>query len=279
MPRIKIFNALEIEAFDSPPVFNSAERKKFFTLPMHLRKLLSHSLYSPINQVCFTLTAGYFRARHKFFGKHFLPADLSFVTTRLGVNEEDIKIASYNKQTLARHQKMLLDFFGYHRFDAKARDLLIREIAELVSTHVGPKVILLEAIEFLIQHRVALPGYSTLADLIGDEINRHKRSLIEIVNSHLTDAQRQNLDLLLVKEAGANGEPSQVQRSHLTLLKKFHQSTKPSRIKENLADWQRLSGLYSEVESVIMALGLSPQGLSYYAQAVIKAEIFQVTRR
>ena len=40
MPRIKIFNALEIEAFESPPVFNSAERRLYRqiadALPRHV---------------------------------------------------------------------------------------------------------------------------------------------------------------------------------------------------------------------------------------------------
>jgi len=31
MARMKIFNTLEQEVFESPPVFNSAERKHFFT--------------------------------------------------------------------------------------------------------------------------------------------------------------------------------------------------------------------------------------------------------
>lgn len=284
MPRIRIFNALEIEAFESPPIFNSVERKKFFTLSAHLQKLI-HSFHTPTNQICFILTAGYFRARHKFFGKQFLPADLSFVAARLGVNETDIRPLAYHKQTVARHQQMLLDFFGYRRFDAEARRLLTREIASLISSQVRPKMILSEAIQFLIQRRIVLPGYTTLADLIGDEINCHKRGLIKVVNSHLTDAQRRMLDSLLEKEAEAAdrvipcGTVPQVQRYQLTLLKKFHHSTKPSRIKDNLADWQLLSGLYGEVESVIAALGLSHEGLSYYARAVIKAEIFQVTRR
>lgn len=280
MPRIRIFNALEIEAFESAPVFNSAERKKFFMLPVRLEKLC-HSFHTSANQVCFILTAGYFRARHKFFSKQFRPADLSFVTTRLGINETDIMPLAYHKQTIARHQQILLDFFGYRKFDKDVGSLLTREIAGLVSAQVKPKMILLEAIEFLIQHRIALPGYTTLADLIGDEINRHKRSLIEIVSARLNDTQRRKLDSLLEKDVGtaAKGTVPQVQRYRLTLLKKFHQSTQPARIKDNLADWQLLCVLYGEMESVITALGLSYEGLSYYAHAVIKAEIFQVTRR
>src|SRR5262245_52422932 len=56
MPILKIFNPLEIEAFESPPLFNSLERKKFFTLPTQLQQL-SHSFSTPTNQVCFILTA------------------------------------------------------------------------------------------------------------------------------------------------------------------------------------------------------------------------------
>ncbi len=34
MVRMKIFNTLEEEAFESPPVFNIEERKQFFSLPL-----------------------------------------------------------------------------------------------------------------------------------------------------------------------------------------------------------------------------------------------------
>jgi TnpA family transposase len=278
MPRIKIFNALEMEAFESPPIFNSVERKKFFTLPVPLQKL-SQSFYTPTNQVCFIVMAGYFRARHQFFGKQFRLADVDFVTTRWAL--DGIDLGSYHKQTAARHQQMLLEFFGYRRFDEAARRLLRQKMAGLVSAQTKPKIIMLAALEFLQQHRVALPGYTTLADLIGDEINLHQRRLIQLVSTHLTEVQRQRLDALLEKEVTAQADSTlpQVQRYRLTLLKKFHQSTKPGRIKANLADWQLLSTLYGEVESVITALGLSQESLSYYAHAVIKAEIFQVTRR
>ena len=33
MPRMNILNAVEREAFDSPPVFNSFQRKQYFDFP------------------------------------------------------------------------------------------------------------------------------------------------------------------------------------------------------------------------------------------------------
>jgi hypothetical protein len=57
MPKMKIFNSLEKEAFDSPPVFNSAERKKFFSLSVLLNESMA-DLRTPTNKVCFLTLRG-----------------------------------------------------------------------------------------------------------------------------------------------------------------------------------------------------------------------------
>jgi hypothetical protein len=62
MARMKIFNPLEEEAFESPPVFNSAERKRFFLLPLMLKDSML-TLRTPTNKVCFLVAAGYFKAQ------------------------------------------------------------------------------------------------------------------------------------------------------------------------------------------------------------------------
>src|SRR4029077_5806003 len=62
MARMKIFNTLEEEAFESPPEFNSGERKRFFSLSLLLKESQA-SLRTPTNKVCFLVAAGYFKAR------------------------------------------------------------------------------------------------------------------------------------------------------------------------------------------------------------------------
>ena len=44
MPRMKIFNTLEQATFDTPPAFNSAERKQFFALPLMLQDAMAGRL-------------------------------------------------------------------------------------------------------------------------------------------------------------------------------------------------------------------------------------------
>ena len=57
MPRMSILTANEKEAFESPPVFNAAERKRFFDTPPRIEATI-RSLRTPTNQVCFLLMLG-----------------------------------------------------------------------------------------------------------------------------------------------------------------------------------------------------------------------------
>jgi hypothetical protein len=132
---------------------------------------------TPTNKVGFVLIAGYFRSRRKFFGKQFRPADVEFVATRLGLPMPEIDLASLAKQTYTRYQKQILEFFGYRKFDAAAYAVVTREIAALVRSQVRPKLILLEIIQLLARHKVVLPSYNVLANLIASQTNCHKSEL------------------------------------------------------------------------------------------------------
>ncbi len=57
---------VEREAFESPPVFNSVQRKQYFDFPTELRRLAGE-LRAPTHQLGFLLSAGYFKAAKSFF--------------------------------------------------------------------------------------------------------------------------------------------------------------------------------------------------------------------
>jgi len=63
---MNILNAVEREAFDSPPVFNSFQRKQYFDFPSKLRRFAA-GLRSPAYRVGFLFSAGYFKAVKRFF--------------------------------------------------------------------------------------------------------------------------------------------------------------------------------------------------------------------
>jgi hypothetical protein len=63
------------------------------------------------------------------------------------------------------------------------------------------------------------------------------------------------------------------------LLNRFSHSTRPSRIKANLEDRRTLLPFYRELAPVLAVLDLTPDGVRYYAESVVKARREQVSRR
>ena len=83
MPRMNILNTVEREAFESPPVFNSVQRKQYFDFPTELRRLAGE-LRAPTHQLGFLLSAGYFKAAKSFFPPSaFHRRDLEYVERQL----------------------------------------------------------------------------------------------------------------------------------------------------------------------------------------------------
>lgn len=275
MPRMKILNSLEREAFESPPHFNSTERKRFFALPPALNGIVA-GLRTPSNKVCFIVTAGYFQARRQFFANQFRLPDIEFVARQLGLNARDVNRSAYDKQTYARHQRLLLDHFGFSAFDAEARGFIAKEIAAMVRVQWRPKLVFLEAVQRLSRQKIALPSYFVLSTLMATAATRFHRDLCQTVKRHLTDDQRTKLDALLEKEPDATDDGW---RYRLTLLKRPDQSTPPAKIKANLADRQTLQAIFLDLSPVVAALALNHEGMRHYAYSVIKSRIAQVSRR
>lgn len=118
MPRMKVLNSVEREAFESPPLFNSAERKRCFDFPRAIREIAA-GLRSATNQLCFLLSCGYFRATRRFYpARTFHARDLQFLAERAGLLADAVNLTDYDKQTLARHQTVILDFARSNRMAA-----------------------------------------------------------------------------------------------------------------------------------------------------------------
>lgn len=273
MAKMKIFNSLEEAEFESPPKFNSVERKHFFATSAAINQLLEN-LRTPTNKVCFLVSLGYFKARKRFFARQFVASDIQFVANQLKLNLSDIHLETYSKETCSRNQFLILQHFGYSEFDQQAKEISLIEINRLLKIQSRPKVILLELIETLIYKKIEIPSYRTFSDLIIPALNRHQETLGETVFNSLNENQRLKLDSFLEKE-----DENLDWSYRLTLFKKTYQSTKPLKIKANLDDLKALQQLYLEFHPVITKLNLSAASVRHYAYLVIKSQIPQISRR
>jgi len=278
---IKILNNKDSKEFDTPPEFNEEEKKRFFSLPRNQVELMNR-FKTPMNKVGFVLQFGYFKAVNKFFVAHkFYKTDIIFVAKRLGL-ESDIDFDKYTKATFTRHQKHILEYFGIRRFDNDAKEFLQKEALILASKQIKPRLMFMSLVDFLKSQMIEIPNYHTFAEIITDALRYFERTLIENIQNRLSIDEKQLLDKLLeVGEEYTDGDKqgAKIKRYKITLLKKSHQSTKPSKIKANIKDLQCLEDLFKEIEPVINSLNLSSELIQYYAQVVIKSQIFQTSRR
>ena len=287
MARMNIFNTLEQETFESPPVFNSVDRLKFFFAPLLFGDSME-SMRTPTNKVCFIVMAGYFKARRKFFARQFHQSDIEFVAQQIGLDPGEVKLKAFSYETCARHQRLILRHFGCSAFDASAKAFAVAEIAHMVRVQFRPKMVLLEIIDLLISKKIVLPSYAALATMIVSAIHRYQQELSQIINGRLTKIQRNTLDALVgIKDEDENEDEDEDEdavadeswRYPLTLLKKPFQSTRPSKIKVNLTDLETLLALYLDLKPVVDKLALRYACIRHYAQLVIKSQIPQVSRR
>lgn len=117
-----------------------------------------------------------------------------------------------------------------------------------------------------------VPRSGTLLKLIRSGLQARKAELVALMDAHITDEARGLLDDLFTA-------PEVQNRYRLTLLKKLLQSTKPTRIREAIADFEILTALHGELETILSVLDLGVAGIRYYAGSVLKSEIFQIQRR
>jgi hypothetical protein len=110
MPRMNVLNTVEREAFDSPPVFNSFQRKQYFDFPSKLRRIAA-SLRNPTHRLGLLLSAGYFKAAKRFFSPSaFHPRDVEYVARQLEPVAPTVGFADYHPRAQQRHQSTIRAF-------------------------------------------------------------------------------------------------------------------------------------------------------------------------
>ncbi len=281
MPRMRILSTTEQEQFEKPPVFDSYQRKKLFNFPKSL--LETAQCFRKIShRIGFLVSCGYFNAAKRFFApKDYHQRDIDYVARHLNAQAENFDAASYADRTRQRHEHIVLEFYGFKRFDSSAERSIASEIASMVQTQLKPKLIFLRCIDFSISQRIQVPNYHRLTDLILSALNQHKQDLSALIESDLTSETKYLLEALFVQTPATdvNTTPSKTTRYKLTLLKKLSQSTRPTRVKERVNDLAYLAELYERLSPVLSAMDLNHEGIRYYAGSVIKSKMFQLHQR
>lgn len=274
MPRMNILNKSEQAMFEDPPIFNSSERKRFFTFPNAIHQKAA-TLRKPSTQIGFLLSCGYFKASKKFFKpEDFHHNDIAYIARALNYDVAEFIPEQYVQSTRQWHQDFILEFYGYKRFDKAALQIVEYETSSMMRSQLKPKLIFWRCIDILIRERVQTPAYFQLAELILTALNQRKKELSNVIRQQLQPKTKSLLDGLFAQETD-----NPYARYKLTLLKKLSQSAKPTQIKERCSDLQYLAELHEDLQPLLPILDLGYEGIQYFANSVIKSDIFQLNQR
>ncbi len=142
----------------------------------------------------------------------------------------------------------------------------------MARTHLKPRLIFDRCTDFPVQQRFQVPGSGSLIEPIRSGLHERKEELVALMDAHLTDDARALPD-------GPFSAPEDQNRYRLTLPRKIPRSTRPSKVREAVADLETLTLLHGQLEEILPVLGPGPGGVRHFAGRVLRSKVFQVQRR
>lgn len=276
MARLDILPPTARREFEHPPPFNHAQRKVFFELPHWLRPQLRR-LDTPVNRLGFVLQWGYFRASGRFFKPAtYTSGDILYVTRLLTINPVDIKLRDYQRNTVHRHRQQIRQVLGVMAFQGPGKALVQQEARQLVGHQLHPERLFWSLCSFMRVHRIEVPTYFGLCSLLQETIRHFDDALDFRLMTHLTVEMANQLDELLEKlPDDASGRSIH----QLARYKTVHELMRLEIIRQNTSLLKDLKRRYHCLVPLLKQLDLSTEMIEYYAEYVLRAEVFQLKRR
>jgi len=254
MSRIKLLQASEIRAFDTPIIFNHFQQDHLFNIGNDLETELN-KLRHPCSKVGFLLQLGYFKFHGRFYKvADFKDSDVSYVAKRLGLNLKNLNFhAFYNKQMAWDHRERVLSLVKWKPFD---EEVFRHQIERLVESQLIPRKILWETRAYLYRQGIEAPAYDKYVRVISATLIAQSKRINETLETYLTDVHRHVLDKFLSKKS-----PSQ--RSDIVGFKVINQSARPHAIKKSLEQFIILRARLEELNHLIDQIKLSDETIEY----------------
>jgi TnpA family transposase len=276
MARLEVLDAVARQEFERPPRFQRQQQDYFFTIPDWLRPQVN-GLDRPVNRAGFLLQWGYFKATGRFFKTlTFNPVDIIFVARQLGIDPLGLDFTTYRRNTLGRHRQLIRQALGVAPFVGTRKVIVQQEARYLVGRQVHPEQVFWNVCAFTRMHRIEVPTYFALCELISEAIRDVEQRLDQTLLEAITPEQIRVLDELFEKlPADASGRSIH----QLARLKNAQELMRLGVIRHNLSLLKDLKKRYHVLLPLLTKLDLSEEMIEYYAEYVLRADVFQVKRR
>ena len=228
MTLLAILTPQEKRQFDLPPAFNQDERTVYFSLTPAMKRLVSR-MENNNTRAGFLLQLAYFRANARFYPvDSFKKRDIQYIQALLQC--KDINLNRYQSAVMSRHRRKILTMLGWTLYGSEERETLTNYAIRQAKNQVKPKQIFVGLVDLCWKHRINIPTYTELNEIITNCFNETESSILTELETLLTDQQCQQLETLLLPgmKVGTRSQPG------ITELKKINQGLRPGEIQENI---------------------------------------------
>jgi TnpA family transposase len=258
--RLSILSKSEIQELYGMPVFNEADRWRYFDMsPVEMASAQARTHALGMFQ---TLELGYFKAKRQFFTFQVMDvqADLRHIADRhfWGIDTKELQLPV--AKTRARIQKNILALCAYQAFDGAAATELTSKLLRTAAISTKPIYLLREALHHLETLRVVAPSYSTLQDLIGAVLERENARVTKIMDEHMPADVRKTLDDLL------QGDDDNLLT--LSAIKREPKSFGNKELRQEVERRQFFSATHQFALTFVPLAGMSNESVKYYASLV-----------
>jgi len=270
MSNLSILTPSEQQTFDHPPILPVEIQSVCFSINSSLEKAIN-ALKTPVNKVGFLLQYAYFKACKRFFViNRFTQDQIIHAATLLNIGVQELDLASYKKKIPFEHQKKILKLLDYKPFNHKVTAWFKEEMLRWVEQQIEPKQIFIQTLSLPQQHKIEVPSYHRLAEMITSAFTESENGLLIKIHNSLSPEGKRLLDTLLMEERDFTSQTT------LNQLKTINQSLKPKAIQASLITFKNIKDYFLKLKSTVDILKLSPHSIIYYSTWVQKAKLSQI---
>jgi TnpA family transposase len=256
----RLLSSTELLDIYGIPVLNDLERQEFFTFNEAETKILKE-FKDLKDAVYFSIFLVFFKSKRTLvdFNYQDVTAERQHVMNRYFPNQPSPRAfpASYSK---IRIENTVLTLCHYQRFTADVEQKIKDELHESAIHYPRQHQLCKELLNSLVKHRIAIPGYTTLQDIVSNVWNAENKRLVQSYLRYTNKSQRKAILSLLDKTDD---------HYHRVLsIKKDMKGFNTHELWRELEKNGILKPLFDIAKVVLPQLGLPPTTVNYYAHLI-----------
>ena len=184
-------------------------------------------------------------------------------------NLPDTSKIKISRTTRWTNQSRILQLFNYQLATEEAQIKLQEKAARIVTVYSKSLFVFKELIHFLENHRIVIPGYSTMQDLVGNALSDEKKRIEVLTKKHIPQDMLNSLKNFLSTDHGVH---------EVTKVKKEPKSFKWKEIRREVDNRNSLKPFYEVAKDFLPKLGISNENIKYYASMVNYYTVYKLKR-